>query len=70
MGHCWSDASVSDPNDKFHVEKKFKEEGEDQFFRKKMNPDVEPEIERIKRVNMSDGLGREEKTRSIIAIQY
>jgi hypothetical protein len=35
-----------------------------------MNPDVEPEIERIKRVNMSDGLGREEKTRSIIAIQY
>lgn len=68
MGHCWSDSSQA--GERFEVNKVLKQEGDPMFFKKEMNQDVMPEIERIKRVNMTDGLGREENNRSIVTIQY
>lgn len=56
--------------DRYEVIKHFKEEGDETFYTKKMNPDVEPEIERLKRVNMADGLGREDTSKSVVAIAY
>jgi hypothetical protein len=35
-----------------------------------MNPDVEPEIERMKRITMADGIGSEDTSRTVVAIAY
>lgn len=40
------------------------------FYTKQMNADVEPDIERLKRIHLNDGLGREDTSKSIITIQY
>ena len=40
------------------------------FYTKQMNKDVEPDIERFKRIHLNDGLGREDTSKSIITIQY
>ena len=48
MGACCSDQKIDD--DKFEVTKHFKDEGDEIFYMKQMNPDVEPDIERVKRL--------------------
>ena len=50
--------------------KHFKDEGDEVFFSKSMNPDVEPEIERLKRITMADGIGSEDTSRTVVAIAY
>jgi hypothetical protein len=50
--------------------KHFKEEGDEVFYTKAMNPDVLPEIERLKRITMSDGLGIEDTSRTVVSIAY
>ncbi len=57
--------------ERFAVERNFKNDGDPVFYKKQMNPDVEAEIERAKRVNILDGLSRKEEShRSIVAISY
>jgi len=69
MGNCFSDTGVHEGG-RFEVVKEFKNDGDPMFYTKKMNKDVEPDIERFKRLNMNDGLGREDTSKSIITIQY
>jgi hypothetical protein len=68
MGNCWSDTGVQ--GERFEVIKQFKEDGDPMFYTKQMNKDVEPDIERHKRIHLNDGLGREDTSKSIITIQY
>ena len=68
MGQCWSD-QVQD-GERFEIVKHFKEEGDEVFYTKAMNPDVQPEIERLKRITMSDGLGIEDTSRTVVSIAY
>lgn len=71
MGTCWSDQVRSPDEERFAIERNFKNDGDPVFYKKQMNPDVEPEVERAKRVNILDGLSRKEEThRSIVAISY
>lgn len=68
MGQCYSDAKLE--GERFEVVKHYKDEGDEVFYTKQMNPDVEPEIERLKRVNMSDGLGKEDVSKTVVTIAY
>lgn len=82
MGHCISDATNND--DKNATVKlvsyslvmtnlfvKYEEEGDEpEFFSKKMNNNVIQEVESFKRAQFSDGLGKQDMTKSITTIQY
>ena len=35
-----------------------------------MNPMIKPEVEKIKQATFSDGLGKQDTTKSIMIIQY
>ena len=43
---------------------------EPEFCSKNMNKNVEPSVESFKRAHFSDGLGKQDMTRSIKTIQY
>ena len=43
---------------------------EPEFYSKKMNENVQPEVESFKRAQFTDGLGKQDMTRSITTIQY
>ena len=43
---------------------------EPEFYSKQMNENVRPEVESFKRAQFTDGLGKQDMTRSITTIQY
>ena len=45
-------------------------DGEEEFYTKKMNENVVAEVESFKRAQFSDGLGKQDMTKSITTIQY
>lgn len=47
----------------FHVD-----ENEKEFCQRSMNKNIEKEVEKIKRATFSDGLGKQDTTKSIITI--
>ena len=72
MGHCISDSNVKD--EFFEVKKQFNDDKFDQdeqeFCQKQLNDNVKYQIENNKRIAFSDGLGKQDNSRSIITISY
>ena len=71
MGHCISDTTIKD--EFFDVKKQFNDENfqeEPQFYKKQMNQNVIPTVEKQRQAAFSDGLGKQDNSRSIITISY
>ena len=71
MGHCISDSNIKD--EFFDVKKQFNDENfqdEPQFCKKAMNNNVMPEVEKQRRAAFSDGLGKQDASKSIVTISY
>ena len=68
MGHCISDNTMKD--ERFEIQKQFNTSQEKEFCEKNMDTRIAAEVEKAKRATFSDGLGKQDTSKSIITIQY